>query len=172
MGMTKQVHDKTGACACVGEEDAESDTVSQVPAGIEALSDKQPASTQALLFSRVSSGQHVFSILLSQAGGQLLGEEKEKRRTPAWTDRILWLPNSSIRQLSYSAASLTASDHRPVSAAFRMTVRICLIVDSMSEKLSHDLNVVWRRRTCLGCVTSYLSHAGAGVQERQGGCNH
>ncbi len=56
------------------------------------------------------------------------GEEKEKRRTPAWTDRILWLPNLGIRQLSYSAASLTISDHRPVSAVFRMTVRFVLFV--------------------------------------------
>ncbi|KAK9812908.1 hypothetical protein WJX72_005622 [[Myrmecia] bisecta] len=55
---------------------------------------------------------------------------KEKRRVPAWTDRILWrngtleaCPAEPAQQLSYSHALLTASDHRPVSAAFSLKGR-------------------------------------------------
>ena len=49
----------------------------------------------------------------------------EKRRTPAWTDRVLWRPTEWLHQLSYTcAAGITASDHRPVAAAFVLHVRV------------------------------------------------
>jgi hypothetical protein len=46
----------------------------------------------------------------------------QKRRTPAWTDRILWRPADGIKQLSYTSANLTASDHKPVVATFGIMV--------------------------------------------------
>lgn len=49
--------------------------------------------------------------------------EKEKRRTPAWTDRILWRSREpGVKLLSYGSAPLYASDHRPVSALFTLQV--------------------------------------------------
>ena len=47
-------------------------------------------------------------------------DSSAKRRIPAWTDRVLYKPNSSIELLSYaSAGSVRSSDHRPVFASFR-----------------------------------------------------
>ncbi|BFI05503.1 hypothetical protein MPTK1_1g23560 [Marchantia polymorpha subsp. ruderalis] len=41
----------------------------------------------------------------------------EKRRTPAWCDRILYL-GKALRELSYIRTESRLSDHRPVSAVF------------------------------------------------------
>ncbi|RWW00041.1 hypothetical protein BHE74_00015911 [Ensete ventricosum] len=42
---------------------------------------------------------------------------KEKRRTPAWCDRILWY-GRGLNQLSYVRGESRFSDHRPVSSIF------------------------------------------------------
>jgi endonuclease/exonuclease/phosphatase family metal-dependent hydrolase len=47
---------------------------------------------------------------------------QQKKRTPAWTDRVLWR-SSAVKQLSYSSAMLTASDHMPVAATFSLPVQ-------------------------------------------------
>eukprot|EP00200_Dunaliella_tertiolecta_P008069 CAMPEP_0202382550 /NCGR_PEP_ID=MMETSP1127-20130417/43771_1 /ASSEMBLY_ACC=CAM_ASM_000462 /TAXON_ID=3047 /ORGANISM="Dunaliella tertiolecta, Strain CCMP1320" /LENGTH=877 /DNA_ID=CAMNT_0048981771 /DNA_START=237 /DNA_END=2871 /DNA_ORIENTATION=- len=53
------------------------------------------------------------------AKGSTEKRKREKRRTPAWCDRILWLSKQrKLHQLSYNRAELCASDHRPVAAAF------------------------------------------------------
>ncbi|XP_010679089.2 type I inositol polyphosphate 5-phosphatase 4 [Beta vulgaris subsp. vulgaris] len=43
--------------------------------------------------------------------------QKEKRRTPAWCDRILWF-GKGLRQLSYVRGESRFSDHRPVYSVF------------------------------------------------------
>ncbi|KAF2941773.1 type IV inositol polyphosphate 5-phosphatase 7 isoform X2 [Oryza sativa Japonica Group] len=48
---------------------------------------------------------------------------KEKRRTPAWCDRILWHGNGLI-QLSYVRGESRFSDHRPVYSIFMAEVEI------------------------------------------------
>ncbi|XP_009781982.1 type I inositol polyphosphate 5-phosphatase 2-like [Nicotiana sylvestris] len=49
--------------------------------------------------------------------------EGEKKRSPAWCDRILWFGNG-IKQLLYKRAELRLSDHRPVSSMFSVQVEI------------------------------------------------
>uniref|UniRef100_A0A7N0U465 Inositol polyphosphate-related phosphatase domain-containing protein n=1 Tax=Kalanchoe fedtschenkoi TaxID=63787 RepID=A0A7N0U465_KALFE len=48
---------------------------------------------------------------------------KNKRRTPAWCDRILWHGNG-IRQSSYIRGESRFSDHRPVCAKFLVDVGV------------------------------------------------
>lgn len=45
-----------------------------------------------------------------------------KRRTPAWTDRVLWRPalSADIRCVRYERHDLRGSDHRPVSALLEL----------------------------------------------------
>lgn len=52
-------------------------------------------------------------------------DTSQKRRIPAWTDRILYKPSSDIDLISYSSASeLRTSDHRPVYASFQCVIDI------------------------------------------------
>lgn len=64
-------------------------------------------------------------------------KEGEKKRSPAWCDRILWL-GKGIRQLSYERAEIKLSDHRPVSSVFMVEV----------EVLDH-----WKLQRALNCTS-------------------
>ena len=52
-------------------------------------------------------------------------DSSEKRRIPAWCDRVLWRARdpARVQQLHYRRYEADVSDHRPISAAFRMTVK-------------------------------------------------
>ncbi|XP_040957147.1 type I inositol polyphosphate 5-phosphatase 2 isoform X1 [Gossypium hirsutum] len=62
-------------------------------------------------------------------------KEGEKKRSPAWCDRILWY-GKGIKQLCYQRAEIRLSDHRPVSSMFLLEVEV---LDH--RKLQRALNV-------------------------------
>ena len=52
-------------------------------------------------------------------------DTSQKKRTPAWCDRILWrvLNNSRATQTQYRRWEVNVADHRPISAVFDLTVK-------------------------------------------------
>ncbi|XP_008466924.2 type IV inositol polyphosphate 5-phosphatase 9 [Cucumis melo] len=53
--------------------------------------------------------------------GSLHGLKSEKRRAPAWCDRIIW-NGKGLKQVSYNRGESNLSDHRPVMAIFTAEV--------------------------------------------------
>lgn len=55
---------------------------------------------------------------------QVQSDYYDSKRVPSWTDRILWKTNSrgmaEVEQQFYGRHEIFMSDHRPVSAAFRV----------------------------------------------------
>ena len=59
----------------------------------------------------------------SRCQGGSSGVQKEKRRTPAWTDRVLYRGGARpVKQLTYTSANLLVSDHKPVCSNLRLQV--------------------------------------------------
>jgi hypothetical protein len=50
-------------------------------------------------------------------------DTSEKRRSPAWCDRLLYRGRSRIHQLDYRRHEVRLSDHRPVSGRFKFVVK-------------------------------------------------
>ena len=62
--------------------------------------------------------------------------QKEKRRTPAWTDRVLFRGGvRPVKQLTYTSANLLVSDHKPVCSNLRLQVGQlhCSLTDPASD---------------------------------------
>ena len=50
-------------------------------------------------------------------------DTSEKRRAPAWCDRILYRGAGTIKPLNYQRHDLRVSDHRPVTAEFKLRIK-------------------------------------------------
>jgi hypothetical protein len=50
-------------------------------------------------------------------------DTSEKRRSPAWCDRVLFRGQGRVRQLDYRRHEIRTSDHRPVTGSFRLWVK-------------------------------------------------
>ncbi|KAF8629469.1 hypothetical protein AX15_003431 [Amanita polypyramis BW_CC] len=70
-------------------------------------------------------------------------DSSEKRRLPAWCDRVLWRTRdgSRVQQLHYQRYEANVSDHRPVSAAFGVTVKT--IVHDRRGQVVKQVQSLW-----------------------------
>ncbi|EOO01477.1 putative skeletal muscle and kidney-enriched inositol phosphatase protein [Phaeoacremonium minimum UCRPA7] len=50
-------------------------------------------------------------------------DSSEKKRSPAWCDRLLYRGRGRIQQLDYRRHEVRVSDHRPVTGQFRLTTK-------------------------------------------------
>ena len=50
-------------------------------------------------------------------------DTSEKKRSPAWCDRLLYRSKGKIRQLDYRRHEVRVSDHRPVTGTFEFKVK-------------------------------------------------
>lgn len=53
-------------------------------------------------------------------------DSSEKKRSPAWCDRLLFRSRGNIQQLDYRRHEVRVSDHRPVTGNFVLTVKTIL----------------------------------------------
>ncbi|KAK5797381.1 hypothetical protein VI817_003672 [Penicillium citrinum] len=53
-------------------------------------------------------------------------DSSDKKRSPAWCDRVLYRGVGRVKQLEYRRHEVRASDHRPVSATFKVRVKTIL----------------------------------------------
>jgi hypothetical protein len=89
-------------------------------------------------------------------------DSSEKRRSPAWCDRILWRSSaaSRVRQLHYRRYEVNVSDHRPISAAFAITIK--RINHDAREEAKTALQSQWvdeQERLLVACQRFYLAQA-------------
>ncbi|KAI0407380.1 Endonuclease/exonuclease/phosphatase [Xylaria palmicola] len=50
-------------------------------------------------------------------------DSSEKKRSPAWCDRLLYRGSGRIQQLDYRRHEVRVSDHRPVTGRFKFTIK-------------------------------------------------
>ncbi|RDW92862.1 putative inositol polyphosphate phosphatase [Aspergillus mulundensis] len=53
-------------------------------------------------------------------------DSSDKKRSPAWCDRVLYRGLGRVKQLEYRRHEVRASDHRPVSATFKLRIKTVL----------------------------------------------
>ncbi|PWY92207.1 inositol polyphosphate phosphatase [Aspergillus heteromorphus CBS 117.55] len=53
-------------------------------------------------------------------------DSSDKKRAPAWCDRVLYRGLGRVRQLEYRRLEVRASDHRPVTATFKLRIKTVL----------------------------------------------
>lgn len=77
-------------------------------------------------------------------------DTSEKKRSPAWCDRVLYRGMGKIKQSEYRRHEVRASDHRPVSASFKMRVKTVLPQERASawEMCRKEFSREKRRLAC------------------------
>ena len=89
-------------------------------------------------------------------------DTSEKHRPPAWCDRILWRSRvaNRVHLMHYRRYEVNVSDHRPISAAFSLTVKT--FDNEKREKTKAILQARWveEQERLLSIITGfYVSQA-------------
>ncbi|KAL3463655.1 Endonuclease/exonuclease/phosphatase [Aspergillus heterothallicus] len=74
-------------------------------------------------------------------------DSSDKKRSPAWCDRVLYRGLGRVKQLDYRRHEVRASDHRPVSAMFKLRIKTVLPQqrDAIWEACQKDFQAERRR---------------------------
>lgn len=70
-------------------------------------------------------------------------DTSEKRRSPAWCDRVLWraaVPER-VQQEHYTRYEANVSDHKPIAAAFTITVK--KVRKDVAQQVRRQLENLW-----------------------------
>ncbi|KAI7859954.1 Endonuclease/exonuclease/phosphatase [Circinella umbellata] len=70
-------------------------------------------------------------------------DRSEKKRVPAWCDRILYRSNN-VQSLFYKRHEVLASDHRPISGGY--IVRVKRVDQSKKAHVVHNVEQAWQQR--------------------------
>ena len=86
-------------------------------------------------------------------------DTSEKRRAPAWCDRILYRGLGKVKMEEYRRWEVRVSDHRPVSGRLRMRVKTVDAAkrEKVWEACQQEFEVV-RKRVAEGVHLEYLTH--------------
>lgn len=84
-------------------------------------------------------------------------DTSEKRRAPAWCDRILYCGAGKIKQLNYRRHELRISDHRPVSGLFKMRIK-SILVDKRTEARKGSVLRFQKAKEKLAKEAKYVSY--------------
>ena len=89
--------------------------------------------------------------------GSDLYDSSEKKRAPAWCDRVLYRGQGRIKEVEYRRHEVRASDHRPVSAAFKIRVKSILPKERAAawELCQHEFQQEKRRLVSEARFVSY-----------------
>ncbi|KIV86052.1 hypothetical protein PV11_01691 [Exophiala sideris] len=94
-------------------------------------------------------------------------DTSEKKRAPAWCDRVLYRGPGRVKQLEYRRHEVQTSDHRPVSGKFKLRVKtIDRRKRAKVKETCYERFAEVRRRMAEKASTEYLvSTLGVGEQE-------
>ncbi|KAH9936881.1 DNase I-like protein [Epithele typhae] len=84
-------------------------------------------------------------------------DSSEKARAPAWCDRVLWRSQvpARVEQVHYRRWEANVSDHRPISAGFRISVKS--IHRDSRERVKVEVKARWQavEQSLLGAARQY-----------------
>jgi hypothetical protein len=94
-------------------------------------------------------------------------DSSEKKRAPAWCDRLLYRGPGRVKQTEYRRHEVRVSDHRPVSGLFKITVKT---IDEVKREKTKDrchkaFGEVQRRLAADACVEYLVNSLGLGEKE-------
>ena len=79
-------------------------------------------------------------------------DTSEKRRAPAWCDRILYREAGAVRQVNYGRCDFRLSDHRPVIGEFRLRIKNILPRQQAQTRSLCERRFQAERQRLLSCV--------------------
>ncbi|XP_047342620.1 type I inositol polyphosphate 5-phosphatase 8 [Impatiens glandulifera] len=87
---------------------------------------------------------------------------KEKRRNPAWCDRILWRGGEGLKQMFYMRGESKFSDHRPVCSLFSIQLIMNsnnkpMLTNTLSPNEADKLILVERAQSCIKTTPRFSS---------------